>query len=1586
MSRPRKIACSSKLLTAFASLSTFACGGSAEHTPEQLIGESASALWTAANCPAGSNVIQGTQADDVLNGTAGDDCLLGFAGNDKLFGGAGRDTLVGGPGNDVLRGEGDADKLYGQAGDDLLVGGGGKDELDGGKGSDQLFGGDGNDILSGGEGSDELHGDAGDDYASGGDGDDLVEGDAGADRLLGGNGQDRLAGGDGRDSLKSGADNDVVDGGPGEDLIEGGEGDDFLRGGLGANRVDGGDGWDDCGETTTMIACESAACPDGDLGTAVGHAVASGDTQGALDTMYTVCIGPQGAGDVRLTWTAPASGNYVFDTLGSELDTTLQLIYGASCDFWPPTYACSDDVSASEVRSSAVAAVHAGETMTLVVSGYARSAGKFVLNITPPAADVCPNGDLASAIGDAVVAGTTAGQGNTLEPSCAPGSVGGDLTYSWTAPAAGRYAFDTVGSTLDTTLVLSAACGGPELACNDFSFFPQFGSRIVRDFAAGESLLVTVGGSYGQEGDFVLNINPVAPSICPDTDLGSAVGADVVAFDPSTFTADDRASSCASGAPDYEYKWTAPSTARYAFVVGRPGRPVKGRPLVSVFEGECGGPELGCGFAVEVDATEGQVYTIAVERGFRFAAGEFSLSISELALGLCPVADLRSAVGPAVAVGTTEGAGNAFDDQFCSGSMANPDRAFLWTAPYSGTFLIDTEGSSTFAGLFILYGACEGRSGITCGSPIWLSATGGETYTFVVDTYGSAPGPFQLNITETITAVCPTGDLGSVVGEAVAAGALGAGSSFDTWCVLPQTPDATYTWVAPHEGVFQVDTFGSPEGLVLSVFDGTCGGPQLTGCEHDVPSRFWASAGQAFTFAVEGATGAGFVLNVREVPEPVCPTNDLGDATGIGVATGTTIGAAESFPTCIGSAPQATILWTAPSDGEFVFDTSGSSVPFIVDLNTEACVSSLVACAYRSLRLAVEGGQTYMIVLYGAYAGFQGEYQLDILPVEAPACPTADLGSAIGPAVASGSTLVAGSAFEPSCGPSFAAGDVSYLWTPPSSGRYRLTTQGPLNSVLSVREATCDGVELGCNDDFGNTPSSRLELDLAAGTSYVITVDTSSWTGDEFTLGIELAPAPVCPLADLGSAVGESVATGSLVGNGNAVNVSCNVAGAADAVFLWAAPHSGNFALSAPRSPTPVALGILEGGCGGTELRCGGDLAFSAVQGQTFGIVVEGWSGAEGDFDLDIRALPVGVCPTQDLGSSVGPGVATGSTIGGGSAMEPSCQPAPLTPDVTFTWTAPASGRFRFSSGGGELSGLTPFVAIWDGVCSGTELDCGWLRSEISAEEGQVYTIGIEAEWGGEDQYTLQIEQLPTAPCPGPDLGSVLGRDLVRGTTVGWASLFEPVCGTPIGAGDQTYSWTAPHDGTFVFDTAGSGFDTTLTVLDGVCEGAVLACNNDFQDWTSRVVVPLAGGQRVLVVVDGNGSEGELSLSITEPPPGICQGYDLGSALGEGIAIGNTTGHASAFDPTCWLPELKITPDISFVWTAPSTGRFQVSTFGSELGTAVVYVLDGECSGAEVSCGLDFVELDAEAGRAYTIVVEGAWGNSGKFALSILPG
>jgi hypothetical protein len=114
-----------------------------------------------------------------------------------------------------------------------------------------------------------------------------------------------------------------------------------------------------------------------------------------------------------------------------------------------------------------------------------------------------------------------------------------------------------------------------------------------------------------------------------------------------------------------------------------------------------------------------------------------------------------------------------------------------------------------------------------------------------------------------------------------------------------------------------------------------------------------------------------------------------------------------------------------------------------------------------------------------------------------------------------------------------------------------------------------------------------------------------------------------------------------------------------------------------------------------------------------------------------------------------------------------------------------------------------------------------------------------------------------TAGVPGVVFGTTEGR------ASGWV---VPCLGYQNGSPDDTWTFTAPADGTYTFDTWGSAFDTALHLHASCDRTTWLVCNDDTPPTlTSEVSLRLAAGESVLVVVDSNGyppDRGEYVLRV----------------------------------------------------------------------------------------------------------------------------
>ena len=293
-------------------------------------------------------------------------------------------------------------------------------------------------------------------------------------------------------------------------------------------------------------------CPD--LTSVAAPDTLTGNTLGALDEITPSCAGGPSS-DLSVAFTAPADGEYVFDTVGSTFDTVLSLLD----DCGGSEIACNDDWV--NTRAQLLAPLVAGETVIVNVDGYDDSSGNFTLNVAPleeaevdcddnrdldhdgltdcndpdcadgpecteDCADgidndgdgdidcvdpdcsedvgcvpVCPN-EILGAPPETVYA-TTTGQPDQFTPTCVK-SFTSDQSFEFTAPADDTYTFDTFGSNYDTVLYVLDGCGGAELACNDDAG-ADVQSEVSVALIADQTVIIVVDGWAGSNGDVVLN-------------------------------------------------------------------------------------------------------------------------------------------------------------------------------------------------------------------------------------------------------------------------------------------------------------------------------------------------------------------------------------------------------------------------------------------------------------------------------------------------------------------------------------------------------------------------------------------------------------------------------------------------------------------------------------------------------------------------------------------------------------------------------------------------------------------------------------------------------------------------------------------------------------------------------------------------------------------------------------------------------------------------------------------------------------------------------------------------------------------------
>lgn len=366
----------------------------------------------------------------------------------------------------------------------------------------------------------------------------------------------------------------------------------------------------------------------------------------------------------------------------------------------------------------------------------------------------CPVGMLDADPLPSTVMGDTSEQADELQGSCG-GASAPELAYTFTAPQAGTYAFDTGGSFVDTVLyVLDGTCEGPELRCDDDGLAGGNASLTSLPLAAGQTVTVVVDG-FGLAGGLVTLTVREGSVECPAQSFDAAMLPQTL-FDQTVVASDAFESSC--GSPDEGDRalaFTAPQDGIYSFdTTGSDFDTV-----LYVLGGTCGGSELACNddepdtigghSALTLPLVAGQDVTAIVE-GFLGETGNLELTVDRLP-GTCPDEVIGPQPLPLLVLGSTAGADEASAGS--CGGLGSPDHAYVWTAPADGVYRFDTEGSAFDTVAYLLDATCTGPE-LACnddaGGPAAAASAyllAGQDVVIVVDGAGAA-GSFQLQIAE----------------------------------------------------------------------------------------------------------------------------------------------------------------------------------------------------------------------------------------------------------------------------------------------------------------------------------------------------------------------------------------------------------------------------------------------------------------------------------------------------------------------------------------------------------------------------------------------------------------------------------------------------------------------------------------------------------------------------------------------------------------------------------------------------------------------------------------------------------------------
>ena len=336
---------------------------------------------------------------------------------------------------------------------------------------------------------------------------------------------------------------------------------------------------------------------------------------------------------------------------------------------------------------------------------------------------------------------------------------------------------------------------------------------------------------------------------------------------------------------------------------------------------------------------------------------------------------------------------------------------------------------------------------------------------------------------------------------------------------------------------------------------------------------------------------------------------------------------------------------------------------------------------------------------------------------------------------------------------------------------------------------------------------------------------------------------------------------------------------------------------------------------GGSEIACNDDsagglqseLSLLIDPGQPVALIVDGYSGAAGDYVLSVQPGTCGSpgvelcangydddgdgavdCADIDCagtGSCINPDAcATARVLPGfrpafgdtsdarNDGASRTCNPDGTAPDEVYSWTAPRSGIFCMSSEGSSFD----TVLRVESTCGdpATELACNddavGLQSEVEFEaaEGTTVSVWVDGFNAAAGPYQLQARQGPCASPPTLDgtcaAPFAIGFGSISRSTVAAPGEFAGSCGVDgVGPG-HAYVFASPIDTPVCVSTAGSAFDTRL-LLQSTCGGGEIACDDDGAGGgASQLSFDARAGDPVFLIVEGyNAAEGDYTLTVS---------------------------------------------------------------------------------------------------------------------------
>ena len=660
----------------------------------------------------------------------------------------------------------------------------------------------------------------------------------------------------------------------------------------------------------------------------------------------------------------------------------------------------------------------------------------------------------------------------------------------------------------------------------------------------------------------------------------------------------------------------------------------------------------------------------------------------------------------------------------------------------------------------------------------------------------------------------------------------------------------------------------------------------------------------------------------------------------VGTNVGATLETAAGEPSGVRSA-SVWYSWTAPADGAVTIDTYESTFNTQLDVYTGNDFATLTTVASNDNDLSPAGdaratsqvkfsavsGTTYKIAVSGIFS--QGKVTLNWALLPPPSndnfadAQTISGASGVVVGANAGATKEQG---EPNHADNPGGASLWYHWTAPSDGPFTFNTSSSkiacnsasdgcnYDTLLAVyRGASLQEVSqpqnlVAKNDDEPQRVTSSVSFPATAGTTYRIAVDSKGSPKSDIVLswfaGVASHDSFATALQIAGSSGSSSVEPGS---NG-------------ESWFRWVAPEGGTVTFTSKKfasvqagfdfpstlsifvvfgQSTSSLIGKNAGPClvNFTDRFCQpSQVTFSAVAQKEYAIEVFRPLGAIGLASLSWSfgaAPPTGLTNDNFADARIISGfgnISTSISFDNTSATKETGEPNhggdPGGHSLWFDWAAPDTFRVLFGTGAqsvGAYTGTT--VSTLSSVAGGS------LSLAFNAEKGTTYHIAVDSQTTGQGfLFWFPVNKPPNdlfvnAQVLAGSSGKVLGTNINSGAEKG-----EPFHNGFSPGSSIWYSWTAPSNGFFTFNTDGSDVDTILSVYSGSVLGSLspVVSNDDESSafpfvTTSRVTFFALTGQNYKIAVSGS-STGTIRLQW-----GVARNIGGRITNIRGVGIANTT-------------------------------------------------------------------------------------------------